>query len=463
MRGRITDNSKKLISKVFKSEGEIYKAISNLTHISNTPIRELTNRNPYLLIFPNILGKSIDADQNICTVYQDTKGSWLETGNIMGFVSSNDLELVIRSRFHSSDNDYFLHYMLQKVFDINILELSYSSGTENIWEFLIFLFPSFLKQAVQQGIYKEYVHNKYNNMNIRGAVDVNRHIKTNTPFNCKIAYNVREHSYDNHITQLIRHTIQFINTHKHSGNILNNDAETLSAIKLIHDCTPSFKPSSQQQIIHRNNKILNHPYYTEYAPLQQLCIAILSQDSLSFGDSKNKVHGLLFDGAWLWEEYLGTILKNHVHTDNRNSRGKIPLFKGGGNIYPDFYKKNNNKIIQVLDAKYKVLKNNNREDYYQLLSYMFRLNTGFGYLLYPEEVKNQDEPNTVKLALSSEFVKPAIHNTYIYKIGLPIPKHSDNYQDYIKKMQNIETKILALLEKTCLNNTLHTKDVSANS
>ena len=62
-------------------------------------------------------------------------------------------------------------------------------------------------------MYKQYITRKNNDANVRGVIDVNRHIRYNKPFNGKIAYSTREYSYDNDVTQLIRHTIEFISTY----------------------------------------------------------------------------------------------------------------------------------------------------------------------------------------------------------------------------------------------------------
>ena len=45
---------------------------------------------------------------------------------------------------------------------------------------------------------------------MRGTIDINRHLKLNLPFNGRVAYRTREFSHDNHVTELIRHTIEYI-------------------------------------------------------------------------------------------------------------------------------------------------------------------------------------------------------------------------------------------------------------
>lgn len=84
---------------------------------------------------------------------------------------------------------------------------------EKVIDLFIFIFPYYLK-AMRKGLYKEYTRNEYNNNNVKGTIDIQRHIKNNTPFIGKIAYSQREFSYDTYILQLIRHTIEFIKKKK---------------------------------------------------------------------------------------------------------------------------------------------------------------------------------------------------------------------------------------------------------
>ncbi len=81
-------------------------------------------------------------------------------------------------------------------------------------------------------------------------------------------------------------------------------------------------------------------------------------EEFKYGESDNEICGILFDGAWLWEEYVNTILTDHgfVHLQNKIGKGKIFLFEDidefgnkhkSGIRYPGFYKDD-----FVLDAKY---------------------------------------------------------------------------------------------------------------
>lgn len=322
-----------------------------------------------MLVFPPNLNEYGDeiGEQHIVQYWNNT----LQTGNIMEFVGINNTRLRIHSRFATGDDDYFLHYMLQKVFSVNLFDLKYSSDSEDVFDFLIYLFPYFLKKALRQGLFKTYQRYKYNDANLRGTIDVARHLHQNIPFAGRIAYNTREYSYDNAVTELIRHTIEYIDCHPFGKGILENDNETIEDVEKIRMSTPAYQQRDVRTIIAKNIRPLNHPYYIEYRPLQHICLRILLHEELKYGRKKNDIYGILFDGAWLWEEYLNTILCrcNFNHPRNKEGVGGIKVFTNSPlRFYPDFWRKD-----FVLDAKYKNYGEYSvqSKDYHQIIAYMY--------------------------------------------------------------------------------------------
>ena len=208
----------------------------------------------------------------------------------------------------------------------------------------------------------------------------------NIPFCGLIAYNTREYSYDNKITQLVRHTIEYIKRSFLGKNILQSK-ETDDNIRQIINSTPTYSIWDRHKVLISNSKRLNHPYFTKYCILQQLCIRILRHEEIKYGNDKDKVYGILFDGSWLWEEYLNTILKkcNFIHPRNKailkNEKQPIYLFEDNTyDRYPDFYK---NKEM-IIDAKYKHLGGKiERNDIHQIISYMHVLSANTAALAYP--------------------------------------------------------------------------------
>ena len=360
-----------------------------LRPLAGVPIRNIQlDGNPSLLVFPQSLSDCPDKiqDSPIFTIQGDNT---LVSGNIMGFIGIGNTRLRIYSRFAIEDEqDYFLHYMLQRVFAINLFDLQYNSNRTDIFDFLIYLFPTYLKRAYRQGLYKEYQTHHFNDPHIRGRIDFAQHIRRNIPFNGNIAYQTREYAYNNDLTQLIRHTIEYIRQHPYAGGILLNDADTKDAIKAIEQATPTYNRQERVKIINRNLRPIQHPYYNEYRYLQQLCLQILRHEELKYGTTDNEIYGILFDGAWLWEEYLATILTDYQHPRNKDSRGVRYIFADHrGPRYPDFYNHE-----RILDAKYKshTYKNHiaelDRDDVHQIISYMWMEQMNQGGFISPSPI-----------------------------------------------------------------------------
>ena len=96
------------------------------------------------------------------------------------------------------------------------------------------------------------------------------------------------------------------------------------------------------------------PTFENTEKLQELCLMILNREKHGLGYQEQKIHGILFDVAWLWEEYVHTLLpKDFIHPRNKNRTDGISVFSDRERkVFPDFYHQNH-KI--VLDTKYKKL------------------------------------------------------------------------------------------------------------
>lgn len=359
--------------------------------IANQSVDALLKENPELLVFPQCLYDCEDdlKGERIFDLYESlgTENNRLfhvQPTNLVGYIGVQDTSVSIISRFSNPverDKDYFLHYLLQRVLSVNLFNLHHSfKEDESVFDFLVLLFPVFLKQALAQGVYKEYRGFEKNDANVKGRIDIGRFFRQNVPFDGNIAYRSREISYDNSITELVRHTIELIKITEFGRQILNADPETADCVKEIVAATPSYERSSRNSIIRSNIKPSRHPYFTKYRPLQNLCVRILRHEKIRYGEDSQKIYGVLFDMSWLWEEYLAQLLPGYKHPQNRKSLGAIYLGKHGAlERYPDFYQEIEGGI--VLDAKYK--NNVDRNDQHQVIAYMYRLKSKYGGFLMP--------------------------------------------------------------------------------
>ena len=431
----------------------------DLQRIANAQIKDLKgDERSNLLVFPRDLGYYGDdvGEGRIISFHDDC----ISTGNIMGFVGVNDTQVDIISRFAKTDGeDYFLHYMLQRVFAINLFDIKHTTSSQPIFDFLLYLFPYFLKKALRQGLYKKYRRFEYNDSNIRGPIDVNRHIRDNIPFRGTVAYSTREHTYDNEVTEMIRHTIEYIKTHPMGKGVLNCDQETKDAVMTMTQATPTYNTRDRNRIINLNLRPVTHPYYSEYTALQKICLQILRHEALKYGQEKDRIYGVLFDGAWLWEEYLNTIFTKArleiTHAKNKTGENGILLYKNKRkSLYPDFYRKTDvAETSFVLDAKYKQLDqevdNISREDLFQMITYMHVLPARHCALLYPIELK---ESNTRAIVPSSPRQLQG-YGGEIIGMGIPIVNEAE-FSNYCGIQGEIEKQLVVEIKKWMYNPTL---------
>ena len=428
---RITDNQHRIAKEDFVAE------FPNLSQALLDRTLDNLSREDNIFIFPNDLMNSpdLDRDQKILeTVNQEIK-----TGNVIGFLGCGQERLTISSRFSDESNDHFLHYLLQKVLNINLTSLDVGLSPEDkLYQLLVYLFPKYLQAALRKGLYKEYQRFSHNDSHVKGVIDVGNHLKRNVPFMGNVAYTTREFTYDNPLMQLIRHTIEYIKTQKSFGALLDSNRENMAEIVRV---TPSYKLSDRAKIIRMNKiKPIRHAYFREYRKLQELCLMILNREKHGLGYQEQKIHGILFDVAWLWEEYVHTLLpKDFIHPRNKDKTDGISVFSNRERkVFPDFYDRER-KI--VLDAKYKKLefteKGINREDLFQLISYSYILKAEKAGLIFP----------SMEQSINSEIGEVAGYGAQLKKWSIQIPQNASSYNEFCKMMENSEENFKAIIDE----------------
>jgi conserved domain protein len=429
----------------YLTKEDFYQVKSIASCVSDKTLEQLEREGVF--VFPEIIkdAKDITKNQMILQICNDMYC----TGNVMGFLGSGDERLIIESRFSRGENDYFFQYLLEKVLDFpNFISLDTNANQEErMFNLLLFLFPHYLKVAARKGAFKTYIRNKYNDGNVRGTIDIARHIKNNIPFLGDIAYNQREYSFDNYLMELVRHTIEHIKSKSYGHKLLNNVKDE---IKLVVDSTPQYNAADRRTILEANRKnTIRHAYYHEYRDLQRLCILILQNQKHKLGVGQQKVYGILFDGAWLWEEYINSLISDmFYHPMNKSGSGAQKLFAGGiGLIYPDFIGKNSTERV-IADAKYKPIDNIANKDYLQVLAYMFRFDSKRGYYLYPDSTDSGNKCLMMNEGSTYEGDVSAKKDVSITKLGLRIPCESKDYEEFKRQITTNEIVFVKSIEVT---------------
>ena len=367
----------------------------------------------------------------------------IQTYNLIGFIGDKNTQIEIRTRFSgdAENSDYFLYYMLSTVLSCNIVDMQVGKGIESALDMMMLFFSNLLIKAVNQGIYKKYVSREYNDSNVRGTINVSRHIRHNYPSNGRVAYNTREYSYDNTVTQLIRHTIEYIKSKNEFGKkLLSANEITKKCVDIITQITPTYQKRNKRDVINANQKPIVHPHYLHYTALQKLCLAILNGEKMSYRDGKEKLNGFIIDVAWLWEEYVAKILSTTNLNHYTRSNSSFHLLSNNGatfqKIIPDYY--DEEKRI-VADAKYTDLSkidNLSAERaaaiYYKTIMYMYRFNSKIGLLIHPTITNEVKDVEIIEYKIIGTDGK-------LCKVGIKIPSQCNDFSDFSKKMKGIES------------------------
>ena len=362
-----------------------------------------------VFVFPEIRSgqkeKDDEADNlEFFTLASKESRTWINTSNCMGVVKLRDkktganVQIEIGSRFDTENKQFFLTYLLSKVFGGSMVE-DVDLGPDSIWDMLLaFIFRRRLLEASAVGLFKQYQTFHHNDARIRGRIDVNEHLRRNIPFCGNVAYSTHEITFNNPTNHLIRHALAKSN--RKWGRLLTSDG----LMEVRHDLeqnTPTWQPGDVVNCIRRkeNRFPIKHPYFhTVYEPLRQISLSILRDEGASLYQQEQEAEGVIFDGAWLWEEYLWTLLKplGFEHPENKMDEGAWkPL--AGVKLFPDFFHR---QARAILDAKYKH-DGNRQDDARQVFCYMFLLNAAHGGLIKPSEVLGKPEP--IRRVVKSEY------------------------------------------------------------
>lgn len=319
----------------------------------------------------------------------------LDTGNLMGVLrfrgkdQKQAVQVQVLSRFDGGGKNYFLNYLLSRAFDVSLGTDDVSSKQESILDNLLdLLFIRRLADAVGRvGLFKQYRERRNNDWNFKGRLDLPRHLRENIPLMRGIAYVKREIEHDVPLNQMILLAAKEVR--KRQPGIFDRNEDARKALRDLLVAIPT--PGTVRDILRERTcrEPVSQPYYREaYEPLRLVARMILEKEQWAlFADNGDtEVSGVVFDGSWLWEEYVATVL-----AEAGFRHGTEPLLRVFANkpkrFIPDFYHSDGSGeqgCDVVLDAKYKRSNpEGQREDIHQVLCYLLLTGATHGGLVFP--------------------------------------------------------------------------------
>lgn len=361
----------------------------------------------------------------------------LETGNCMGVIRLKDeshrmeIQLSIGSRFDPSGRQYLLTHLLGKAFGGSFVDLV-DSGPDSSWKLLLaILFRNRLLEASRIGLFRQYQQLPHHDLRFRGKLDIAAFIRRDIPFMGRLSYTTHDITLDNPLNHLVRHACSRL-----TGEWNSFIFGTKSLTDFYHELereTPTWQKRNPLACMAKNQRPVKHPYFhSTYEPLRKLALRVLRHEGITPYSESDEVEGILFDGAWLWEEYLWSLLSplGFEHPCNKARRAAWRVLNES--FYPDFFLLKDERPRMVLDAKYKSGRNDQR-DILQVSGYMHMLEARIGGLIKPVR-------ETTCTAFQWDRVPG--HPSSWHVLGLDIPRDSANCSEFLRSIECSEQKLI---------------------
>ena len=361
----------------------------------------------------------------------------IETGNCMGVVKLMDksrrieIQLSIGSRFDPSDRQYFLTHLLGKVFGGSFVDIV-DSGPDSRWKMLLaILFRNRLLEASRIGLFRQYRQVPHHDLRFRGKLDMAAFIRRDIPFVGRLSYVNHEITLDNHLNHLVRHACSRLVGEWPA--LFFSDKPLADFYHELERDTPTWQKRNPLACMARNQRPVKHPYYhATYEPLRKLALRILRSEGITPYSETDEVEGILFDGAWLWEEYLWSLLAplGYEHPKNKARTGSWRVLKQ--TFYPDFYLLKDGCPRVVLDAKYKGGQQDQR-DVLQVSGYMHMLEARIGGLIKPIK-------ESTRMQYKWDLVPD--HQSSWHVLGLDIPGNAATCREFLRAIDFSEQRLV---------------------
>ncbi len=340
-----------------------------------------------------------NGDELIISIKKVGEKYFAQTGNYVGKIVWDGLEIDIRSRF----SDVFLQRMLNFVNDVFLDDVSVFDAKEaknfDFSKYIIYyMFVQNLEKAFLLGLPKAYRSIDHHEMKLKGKIDINRFIKTDIPFQGKISSTNREQKEIQEIIDTLYKAAKIIE--KSGKNFIKN----ISHVKTHLKQHKSKKYVSNETINKAlKSKALQNPIFAPYQKVLKYAKIIINGNNFEEKkDGNERTYGFLVNIAELFEIYMTKLLQKEFPTWHVESP-KIPLYENQfftRKIIPDIVM-TKDKDVMVFDTKYKKMmmrgtKENiwdvDRADFFQINTYMSyyqnhpnKYDVKVGGLLYPME------------------------------------------------------------------------------
>lgn len=365
---------------------------------------------------------------------KDQNKATFTTSRYVGFFEKNNVSITIIPRFGNKVRNHLI---------ANALELylpkgesgKESSSSKNLWLIALLWRANVEKALTKSQIPKVYKKIEKNQNFFKGRLNIAKQIKYNTVDQSKFYCIYSKFSLDNTINRTIRYCYRLLlkDGYREILQGFSEHDETLNDFGVPNN------PVSVQEI----NSIVYSPMIKYYKPLMELSKSIINFKAYQNTPNLSNKSGfsVFLDMAEIWENYLYNLIRKNLdecEVENPNLTGDYSLFLDGSRkVRPDIIIRKKERIIAIIDAKYKnYTKIGNysnepsavsREDLYQMTTYLHRFGDENCIGLFITPFEASEEPKE----LTDTKQKIGV-------LGLDLNKNiTDSEEDFINRLKNI--------------------------
>lgn len=357
--------------------------------------------------------------QPFFTFHDDGKGFHLDTDNLMGVLrfcdrkSGASVQVEVLSRFDKGKNNFFLNYLLSKAFNCALGAEAVSAQRSPLLDILLdIVFVRRLGEASKAGLLRHYREFRNNDWNFKGSLDLARHIRENIPLMHGIAYRKREIDLDVLVNRMILMAALTVN--RRHPEFFEGERDAADALRELRMGVTEER--DLRTLLSRRDcrEPVTHPFFREvWEPLRQIARMILEDEQwtlFSQDTTEDEVSGVVFDGSWLWEEYLAHILSDQGFSHcvkGKSPEGMLYSLRNSrtgrdvGAMFPDFVLKKDGRYLQIADAKYKQ-PGLVRNDRLQMIAYAHVFEAKTVRVIYPPPLDEEEEKQRISDASSED-------------------------------------------------------------
>ncbi|WP_198306371.1 McrC family protein [Arcobacter vandammei] len=374
------------------------------------------------------------------------------TSHYMGFYSTVINNKIVNIRISPRFGVGIFNYLISFAYGIYLPKGFSSSSINNsdsLWLITLMWKATFEKALTKSQIPKEYQKQSKNLETYKGQLNVAKHLHHNLFDKSKFYCDYRKLTMNTLINQTIRYTYKLLEK-KGYANLLKDISEYEQMLQ-------SFGVENQKPTLQMIKNISYSKLNISYKKVMELSGLIIKNESKSSNKSfKNDSFSYFLDIAEVWENYLLKLLEKNLleyTIYSPNEKGGVSLFTDGSReIRPDIIIEKDNRVVAVLDAKYKhynkigkyagIDKSVSRDDLYQMATYLYYYGNKneniVGLFISPIE---QSEEN-IKILNNSSNHQIGVVNLNIEQFnsencGFSMEKVKELEEVFIKKIKGI--------------------------